>query len=810
MGQGEEGLPVFRRARRNSPVEPDRGASDSSYRGAQMNQDPEAAMGAALPEGEPMHLRDYWQVVRRRGWLIMALFLIAVVSTLVSSLRTKPVYRATAQVLIERENPQVVKVDQVMAVDASTSDYYQTQYKVLESRSLAKEVVQALQLDRHPEFNPVKEKGLFSLDIGEALASVIHAVIPRRKAPSSPMTQEEADDPLAPYIGGYLGRLTIEPIRNSRLVNISLEAHDPVLAARMANAHAQAYINKDLEMKLSASQEAVGWLSVRLEELQKTLQKSEEALQRFQEKEDIVALESILSGGGGKGEGNILAQKLGELNSHLTAARTERIGQEILYRQLEELSKKPGMIESVPPVMQNSLIQSLKGNYIELTRQLSELREKYGEKHPRMMALQQEIQNIQARIAAEVNKVAKGVEVQYKVALAKEQSLQHALEKAKQEINELNKKAIQYGVLKREVESNRQLYDMVLKRTKETSLTSGLRSTNIFIVDRAEVPRSPVRPKVRRNVLLAGLIGLLLGVGLAFFLEYLDNTIHGPDEVKQYLGVPFLGPVGIADVKGDATAGELMALREPKSNFAESLRNVRTNVIFSFTEADQRSLLVTSPGPLEGKTLISCNLVVIMAQMGRRVLLVDADMRKPRVHKVFGTSSEPGLSNLILGKCSAQEAARETRIKSLKLIPSGTLPPNPSELLSSKRMGELLGQLKDQFDFIIFDSPPILSVTDAAVLAGMADGVALVVKASSTTKDHALRALEHLWDVRARVLGVVLNQVDFEKDRYYYSYYHKYYYYDEGQRKERRSRHGGKGGRPYGSGQKAEPRGLET
>jgi capsular exopolysaccharide synthesis family protein len=270
----------------------------------------------------------------------------------------------------------------------------------------------------------------------------------------------------------------------------------------------------------------------------------------------------------------------------------------------------------------------------------------------------------------------------------------------------------------------------------------------------------------------------------------LDTTLHGPNEVKRYLGVPFLGPVGVNQFKKGAKQGELTVLGEPRSNFAESLRNIRTNVVFSYTEPQQNSIVITSPGPLEGKTLISSNMAVIMAQMGRNVLLVDADMRKPRIHKVFNTKSDPGLSNLVLGKCTLEEATHSTRVKNLKMLPAGTIPPNPAEILGSKRMQELISQLKEQFEFVVFDTPPVLSVTDGAVLAGMLDGVALVIKASDTTRDHAKRALEHLHDVHARVLGVILNQVDFSKERHYYSYYYKYYYYysDEGEKKQRRSR----------------------
>lgn len=748
-------------------------------------------------------LWDYWRIIRKRLWLIMAVLVIVVVTTFVTSKRMKPVYQATAQVLIEREKPQVINVEEVLAQYSYFYDYYPTQYKILESRSLARDVIQTLELHRHREFNPEPEERLFNFSVREAVASVLRAVIPKNRSestsPDNDPDPKEAKDPLAGYINDYLGRLSIEPVLKSRLVNIGFEGHDPVLVARVANAHARAYINRDLERKFTASQEAVGWLSGRLGQLEKKLRESEEALQRFQEKEDIVTLESILSASGGGGE-NIVAQKLAKLNATLTGARTERIGLETLYRQLRELSRKPGMVESVPQVIQNSLIQKLKENLVDLNRQYSEYREKYGEKHPRMVALRQEIRSLKKRLSIEVNKIAKSVEIEYKAAQAKEQSLQAALDHTKGEVMALNKKAIQYGVLKREVDSNRQMYDMILKRAKETSLTSGLETTNIFIVDRAEIPRRPVRPRVNRNVMLAAVIGLLLGGGLAFFFEYLDNTMHGPDEVKRYLGVPFLGPVGLVTLDKKSPLSELVTLGQPRSEFTESLRNIRTNVVFSYTEPDQNTLAITSPGPLEGKTIISCNLAAIMAQLGRRVLLVDGDMRKPKVHRVFNMEIKPGLSNLILGKCALNEAVRGTHVKLLDVLPAGTIPPNPSEILGSRRMEELLPQLKGQYTFIIFDTPPVLSVTDAAALAGMLHGTILVVKASETTRDHAQRALEHLRDVRARVLGTVINQVDFKKERYYYTYYkYQYYYSDEGEKIERRTRRKGRtSSRPHG------------
>ncbi|MFQ6034103.1 MAG: GumC family protein, partial [Candidatus Bipolaricaulia bacterium] len=518
--------------------------------------------------GEAGHLQDYWWILRKRLWLVLVIVGIAVVHTLVVTTREKPVYRATAQLLIQRDSPQVLKGKEVLALDALGRDYYPTQHRLLKSRALARGVIEQLGLDGHPEFNPESRRSLFPFNVREALASVVRTVIPRSGTPEG---SADADDPLAPYIDAYLGMLRVEPVEDSRLVNISFEGHDAALVAQMANTHAQAYIDRDLEMKLSAAEEAVQWLSGRLDDLKGKLRESEEALQRFLEKEDIVALETILSASGGSEE-NLVARKLAELNlSSLTAARTERIRLETLHEQLSRLSERPGLAESIPQVIDNSLIQNLKSNYIALSQQYSELREKYGEKHLRMVALRREIGNLRSRIVAEVGKVAKSVELQYKMALAKERTLQEALEKAKGEAVGLNRKAIEYGVLKREVESNRQIYDMILRRAKETSLTSRLKSTNIFIVDRAEVPPVPIGPQVQKSVLIAAVIGLFVSVGLAFFLNFLDNTLHSPRDVERHLGVPFLGQVGQVTTGGGMRGAGLIALREPKSNVAESL-----------------------------------------------------------------------------------------------------------------------------------------------------------------------------------------------------------------------------------------------
>jgi succinoglycan biosynthesis transport protein ExoP len=740
-------------------------------------------------ENQTRSIQDFVQLLLKHKWLIAACVIVVVIPTVIVLIQAEPVYRATATLLIEQEKLRVLDVQEVMSSDLRTKDYFETQLMFLQSPSLARKVIQDLNMAEHPEFMP-KEDGGFSLSlIKEALASAIKKMIPSN-GDQQGASEAQANDPLYPILKAYQSNLSIEPIKQSRMVNVSYESKEPVLAARVANAHAEAYISKYVSLHLYASQEANRWLQARLDEAQKKLRESEEALQEFQEREGIITTVNPSSGGDKE---NIVLQKLAELNTALAQAQSERIALETLLHQTKGLSKAPGMIESLPQVIDNELIQVLKQRYVELNRQYLELHKTYGERHPRMVAVQDEIVGIKRRIADEIDKIGKSIEVKYNVAKSREASLRTALEEAKKAAMDLNKKSIRFTMLKQEVDSSRQLYEMLMQRVKETSLTSGLSASNLFIVDRATVPQVPAKPKKKRMLILALFAGLSLGVGLVFFIDYLDNTFHGPDDVKTGLGIPFLGLASLLSFKGRGDQNdtiELVALNKPRCHFAECLRNVRTNILFTLTEPDRKTVVLTSANPAEGKTLIASNLALIMAQMGKSVLLIDADMRQPRMHKTFGVPLEPGLSNLILAQCSITDAIRETDVNHLQILPAGTVPPNPSELLASTGMSWLMQQFKKRFDFVLLDTPPILAATDACLLGGVVDGVVLVVEASVTKRQTVKIALDHLNDVKARILGGILNKLDPKKERYHYSHYSHYYHYysDEGRKKYRHVR----------------------
>jgi len=744
---------------------------------------------------EEIHLRDYLRVIFKRRWLIATVLLLVVVSVTIESFRMIPIFRATAQVMIETDNPKVVDIEEVLRVSNTAQDYYQTQYGILKSKALALKVIKFLNLKDNPEIGNSKN--------GFSLGAVFHGMVGWLKnltssADAKPDPQLEEDKENNSLIKAYLGRLSVEPIRQSRLVNVSFEGKDPQMVARIANAHAQLYIESNLERKFSASQAAVGWLNQRIKEEEKKLQRSEESLQAYREKQGLIDLDF------GERQGIIL-QSLNDFNAALTRAQTEKIEKQQLYSELQKFSGRPELAESLSVVVQNSLIQGLKANYIALSGEYSKLSQKYGPEHPNMARLSSEMQGVREKIAQEVRKIAQSIETESRLASDKEKAIIAAMEVKKKEALDLNQKQIKYDVLKREADTTRSLFESLLKRTKEATLTEGLNVTNIVVVDPARVPETPVKPKKAQNILLALITGLTLGIGLAFFLEYLDNTIKTPDEVERYLKIPLLGVVGSFPTDStDSKKKEMITHIEPKSTIAEAFRTIRTNLLFSSPDIEKKVLLITSVLPLEGKTLLASNLAITFAKMGKNVLLIDADLRGPRIHTVFDLEKSKGLSALLTG---GESAIKNTDIPSLTVITSGALPPNPAELLNSKKMKELIERVRAQYDLIVIDSPPILSVTDPVILATFADGVVVTIRASSTPRPAIKKGIQQLSEVGGKVLGCVLNDVNFEKESYYYSnyrYYYHYYYHAYGEEGTNKP-----GGRSHKSGARSQKSKLE-
>lgn len=762
-----------------APTASRRVASNGSGESAPpMRDEPPPGYGDAnlLPASEA-HLMDYVRVLYRRRWIAITAFLVVFVSVVVYTFTQTPIYAAKAQLMIEPENQNVVSFKEVLEQDKSTTDYYQTQYKILQSRKLARLAIESLALWNHSEFAGKDAGGvgsgiLSTVGLGGAEkkndARGAGGAMPSTSAPGALVTgtldsQMVADETPAQsrVIDSFLRHLTISPIRNSRLVDVTFESPDGQLSAQVANSLASAYMAQDHDYKIQTSQQATDWLDKRLEEQRTQVEKSEQALQTYKEKTDSLSLEE---------KQNIVVQKLGELNAAVTKASTERIQKEELYNQIRKIQNDREALDTFPAIATNTFIQQLKGQLADLQRQQASLGEKYGEKHPKMTEVKSAIEQTDAKLKAEISKVVVSLKIDYDAAFSQEKRLIAALETQKAEAMALGSKGIDYGVLSRNANINRQMFDNLMQRQKETGVSAKLDTNNIRVVDKAEVPLRPVRPNKTLNLLLAIFGGGLFACGLAFFFEYIDNRVKSPDEIKNYLGLPFLGLIPrLADKEADSP---LLHTGVPTA-FAEAFRNLRTNILFSTTEEGGRSIVVTSTGPGEGKTLVACNLAIALAQAGQRVLLVDGDMRKPKVHVMFKESQAPGLSNVLVGNAKASEAVRKTPVQNLWLLLAGVAPPNPAELLGSQRFRDFLETLQEHFDWVIVDSPPVMAVTDAAVIGHVASGVAFVIGCEQTSKHTATAALEQLESAKAHFFGGILNKVDVERHAYYYSHYYR-------------------------------------
>ena len=733
-----------------------------------------------------INLHDYLRVMMKHRWTIATVFTVIFVSVIIFTFTATPIYLATARVIIEKDDPKVVSIQEVMSVDSSGLDYYQTQYKIIESRTIAREVIKRLNLKENEEFVP-KSKDTLIANIGRSITDSIGffaSLLKTEKPPRSADTTDESEEE-SPLVATFIGKVKITPIRNSRLVDIGFEAKDPALAAQIANTLARAYIDLNLETKLKATQEAVAWLNTRIEEERKKVEQAEKNLLRYKQEQNIITDFS-------KDTESITAQKLAALNSQVIEAEAKRMEAETRYQQAVTLQKTPEMLDSIPEVMNNELIRQIKSMEVDLFKRRSELSKRYGANHPQIVAIQNELDTLEGRKAKEVERVINSLFNAYKVAQAREQSLKKSLTEQKGESFSLNQKAINYTVLKREAESTKEMYDLVIKRFKETSMTENIRTGNIRVVDAAEIPNSPVKPKKTQNLLLGLIVGLSLGIGLAFFLEYLDNTIKIPEDIKERLKIPYLGPVPAFASLGanptDTAQDPLITLSEPKSTASESYRGIRTSILFSAADNAPRVILVTSAAPSEGKTITAANIAVTMAQAGNRVLIMDCDLRRPKLHRMFNVQRDRGVSNILVGNCSLDEVILHSAIPGIDIVPCGPVPPNPSEMLGSQKMVKLMEMLRDRYELVILDSPPITAVTDAVILSRLVDGVLLVIREGETHREIVKNGISLLKAANAHILGAILNSVTMGRDSYYYYQYYYYYYGEDGDKKKRTRR----------------------
>ena len=713
------------------------------------------------------HLRDYLIVLRKHQWLVLSVLLAVVTIVTIASFKMRPVYVAAARVEIDRENSYTLPFRDVMPQESyvDMDNYIETRAKILQSETLALMTITSLKLEKHPEFAPAPEKG-------------------RARASQIPGEADSQEKPKV--LDDFLARLGVRRVRNSRLLEVQFEAHDPKLAAKVVNAHLANFVEHNFQTRYDSTVQASNWLATQLDELKITVEKSEDSVVAYERENQIWAIDE---------KQNITTQKLSDLSRELTVAQADRIRKEASYSLA-----RSGKMDAIPAVRDSRVIQSLLDKRAQLNNQYAEALAQFGPKYPKVLRLEAQLEQHARSLQQEKLNIVGRIESEYRAARQREALLSQALESQKTKTNLLAQKLVQYNILKREAETNKQLHEGLLQRIKEAGVSAGLRSSNIRVVDPALVPSNPARPRKALNILLASFVGLLGGVGLAFFREYLDNTVKTPDDVEYLTQLPSLAMVpALAGLKGHSRNGrapqlpksqslevkeprvELISHERPRSPISEAFRALRTSLLLSQAERPPQVILVTSALPLEGKTTAAANLAITLAQLGDRTLLVDADLRKPGIAKALNLAEgkRTGLSSYLAGASTLQEiTVVHPDIANLAVIPAGPIPPNPAELLSSQRWRDAIASLRRDFKFIIVDSPPILSATDAVILSVLADSALLVVRSGETPKEAVTRARDLLVGVRCRLLGIVLNAVDFTSP-YYYSYRYYPYGYSE-------------------------------
>jgi succinoglycan biosynthesis transport protein ExoP len=679
---------------------------------------------------EPLHLRDYWHVILRRRRLVAIVFLLIVAAGAARVLLVKRLYQGTVQILIERQLPNVLDFENSTVAKEMWEDFYQTQYRLLQSRLLARKVIERLNLLQDPDF--------------------VDPSTPVAPPPSATGTSPAMEM----LIDTFLDRLKVEPVKNSQLLTVGFRSYRPQLAAQVANTLTQIYIQQVLEFHNSTSAETGAWLGGKTEEQARKVEEAERALQKFNEGEGLVNIEERRT---------LLEQKLKDLGSSLTAAKTRRLDKEALYRQMRS-SANP---EELPEVIASGFIQSLRSELATLERQGAQLTAKgYLEQHPEVVKVREQIDATRQKIAAEARRFVRGAENDYRVAADQERSVAAALESAKSEALDLSQRSLKYDSLKRDLDASKKLSDNMLTREKETNVARNAEVSNVRVVDAAAEPQDPVRPRPIRDTALSIVLGLVLAVGAAFFRDYLDNSVGKPSDVRR-LGLPLLGIIP----EGNAKNGGLVVTNgHRKEPFSEGYRVLRAAL--HGPAGQGQVLVVTSTLPGEGKSLTAVNLALSLASADERVLLVDADMRRPTLNTLLGMRRTPGLCEVLTGVAGLEAAVQRVPGTRLRILTAGTpVESNPADLLATSGFRELLMTLRASYDRIVLDTPPAGALADALTLSPLAEGVLVVARCGKVTGSALSQALERLAQARAHVVGVVLNRARPERHQYDYGPY---------------------------------------
>ena len=752
-------------------IQPGQGLDLGRPLGPRVYPDPPSQESAI---GEPL------RILRKRKWIILSCLVTIFSVVAIASLKMPKVYEANGTIEINKPDASLnFQNSTTFSLDYFDPTELETDMKILQSDLLALQVIRELNLDRRADL------------AGQA---------------PPPPSLDLAPDPLqidpsraSAEVGEFKGSLRVNLSPNTRIIEVHYRSRDPQLAATVVNTLMQTYVENNFKARFDSTMQASDWLQKQLVDLQMKVETSQEKLVRYQREHEILGIDE---------KQNITMAKLDELNNALTAAESDRMDKEALYQLVQSgdpdsIAASAGGVEDSATNSQSAsqLLETLRGKQADLKIQSADLSTQFGPSYPKLTQLNNQLKEIDSQIQGEMKKIASKVRGQYTTALQRENMLHDALEKQKQEANKLNESAIEYTLLKRDVETNRQLYEGLLQKLKEAGVSAGLKSNNFRIVDSARPPTGPIEPNIPRNLMFALVLGLASGVGLAFLLEGLDHTVRTTEQAQMISGLASLGMIPLGSktaregpnpkrlvIASSKEAVELVTQVRPQSQMAESYRALRTSLLLSNLGGPPKVIMVTSALPREGKTTTSINSAVVLAQKGVRVLLIDADLRRPSIHKTLGMGPHSGLSNVLTGSTTLDQAITRTSIlPNLFVLPAGTPPPNPAELLASSNMRDVLAQLRGEYDHIVIDTPPSLSVTDAVVLSPRADAVVLVIRSGQTTKQALRRSRDILTQVNAKVVGVLLNAVDLSSPDYYYYYEYqgKYArYYREGESSE--------------------------
>ena len=747
-------------------------------------------------------LMEYWRIILKRKWIAISICSLIVLFVGILTFSATPQYRARTTILIEEPYANMLNIQEMFS-SYPRYDYmnyfFNTQLKLLKSSFLAERVAKNMDLKSRPELQPSNKSKQNVFQMAKSFISFrwLRTGNKSKKQEQAPKTN---NDPNLRFASFVLGGLSVVPVKDTRLVQLGYTSPYPVLASDVVNALAEEFFAYSVETRYEATQQASEFLTSQITQLQEDLATKEREIQKYGEEKKLFFLNDKES---------TVISKFADLNDAFTKAQIERIKSEAAYRELKGLK-----VDSLPPFVNNVLIRGLKVDYAKMKNEYREKSKIFKPDYPEMVNRREKIKSMEEELDKEISKAVKAAATDYRSALNKEKSLEAILNLQKKNVIEMNSNAINYNSLKIEVENKRMLLNSLVAKQNETLVSArlgGLKTSNIRIVDKAKVPTFPVSPDKEGNMLLSLLLGIISGLGVVFLLDYLDNSIKGPHDVEQAVGLPSLGIVPHIESNGkngnkgysyyfkakgfssqdklfdDSKNGralsdiELINHYYPKFSLAEDYRTIRTSILLSDSDMSPKVISVVSALPKEGKTATVVNTAISFAQLDKKVLVIDADLRKPRIHKIFNLKRNlSGLSGYLAGKVRIEEAIHKTSINNLYFLPSGPFPPYPGELVGSQRMKELLEFLKKYFDYIFIDTPPVLSVTDGITISTIAEGTIIVLKPFRTSKKDFTQAVQDIQKTKTYIFGVVFNDTDIRKKRYYSSYYrrnyHNYYY----------------------------------